>query len=132
MASKANAINYKTVAINAAISAIATAATLYFLNRYGIFKNGDTSGMAGVQKAWSLLPANVLARFANQEVMQNANDPKWLVEQFQNLDLENPYFYKNLTKGQVANFAFLSQYSGHAPTKALAQKIMNELKKRAL
>ena len=133
MAAKANEINIRTIAINAAISAVATAATLYILNRSGIFKTkGVSSGMAGVGKAFLLLPNHVLARFASQEIMQNANNPKWLIEQFGNLDLDTIDFNNGTDKVTAANFAYLSLYANHHEIRKKSGQIIQQMKSSVL
>jgi len=122
-------INYRVVFINAAISAVATATTMYFINK--MFKNTGTGGMGIALKTFAFLPLQEQARFADAVTMQKASDHKWLVEQFANIDPSDPNTYKNANMTSIGNCAFIALYGVHEGIKGKCKQLIENFKNLA-
>ncbi|EAR15454.1 hypothetical protein [Robiginitalea biformata] len=125
---KVQDINVKVVAINAAVSAIATAITLAVV---GKFFSNKPAGLSIPAKLLANLPLERQSALADMHTIMNVNNAKFLAENLPDPGSLPPEFYQRLTPPQVGNLAFVAQHSRMDYARDHAREILINFKKYA-
>ncbi|MEM1339815.1 MAG: hypothetical protein AAF634_13165 [Bacteroidota bacterium] len=118
----AKKVDYKSVFLTSLITGI----TVAIINR--VFASGQAKGLSAALHVFANLPTLDQARFADAETIENAGNPKWLIEQFSNINPEDPEIYNSINRTSIANCAFISLYGAHPESREKCQQILNNLK----
>ena len=120
--------DYKTVAINASVSAIATAVTLWALN---YFSKKSPAGMGLPRKVLANLSLQKQAHFADAHTMLNVANSKFLLEHLPDPGTMPEQAYANLNARQVGNLAFVALHSPDQEIRRRSMEILLNFKKYA-
>lgn len=116
-------IDIKTVAINAAVTALVVAVV------NNVFNKSKGLGLPG--KFLANLPLERQAQFADIATISNIKNPGFFKEQLRQVDIEDPEFYKNVKKEAVGNCAFVVLNTTDSQLRATCLHILENYKKYA-
>lgn len=125
MSKKIGAINYKAIAVQAGMYALA----FTLANRIFAPKSG---GMGIASKALAFLPIEQQAKFADALTVENARNEKWLIEQTSNINTDDIASYQNINQTAIGNLAYIALYGVNDEAKRKAFLMLENIRNASL
>jgi len=117
-------IDYKAIAINAAVTAVVIAGVNWIMKPL-------TQGLGAAEITLLQLPLKSMAQFAQLPIIANVNNAQFLKDTFELVDMNDPATYQTGDKRMIGNLAFVALHTNHQQYKAMALKMLDNYKKYA-
>lgn len=102
-APKQQPLNYKSIALQAGITALVFAAVNHFIT--------PKKGLSAPIRLMLNLPLERMSQFADAVTIANVNNLSWLQSNIDKFDVNDPGSYQNVNQTSLGNCAFVALYS---------------------